>query len=250
MRVLILVVLLLLSVSTAHAARFGWSEATIMTFTQTNGTEVQYLARSGRAYLWHPGKQEIISGTWSVQPRNAVIPNKLCFTYEGQRACKVFGLHMSAMVQWVYGDTFSLESRETAPFVLGRGPTRLEVLERKAGVASSGEIRTSNDIFYQPGNQKIWGEPPAVELPVISCKTKLAEIQGNSRAQKSAAAHLYFHGQIMGEKCVDVDYGKAFVLLREIGEMDTYRAFLRILDDRASTGNPRAVRALERYDIR
>lgn len=69
--------------------------------------------------------------------------------------------------------------------------------------------------------------------------------QNKSKVAMSDAGHLYFHGQLMGKKCVEVDYVKALTLTQQAGDMSEYNAFLKTIRERAASGNPLAVKALK-----
>jgi hypothetical protein len=58
------------------------------------------------------------------------------------------------------------------------------------------------------------------------------------------AGNLLFHGELMGQHCVPVDYVKGITLVQKAGDKLQYDAFVRILRERAASGNPTAVSAL------
>ena len=96
------------------------------------------------------------------------------------------------------------------------------------------------------------GRKPPVEVTfptpetevAMSCKSILANAE-RSKADMSMAASTYFHGRFMGEPCVKVDYARAFDLIKRAGESP--KPFLRVLRERAATGNPGAIAALARF---
>lgn len=77
------------------------------------------------------------------------------------------------------------------------------------------------------------------------CQSVIAGENG-SRDERHMAALLYFHGMWMGERCrnFEIDYVKSLTMLRELGEIPTYRSLVKRLQQRAAIGNNRAKRAL------
>lgn len=77
------------------------------------------------------------------------------------------------------------------------------------------------------------------------CESVIAGENG-SRDERHMAALLYFHGMWMGERCrnFEIDYVKSLTMLRELGEIPTYRSLVKRLQQRAAIGNNRAKRAL------
>ena len=60
----------------AHAQSAGEAETrkfvtcrTLVTWTVPTGTQVSYLGAGGKAYLWAPGNDTVLSGNWRVDPR-------------------------------------------------------------------------------------------------------------------------------------------------------------------------------------
>lgn len=79
------------------------------------------------------------------------------------------------------------------------------------------------------------------------CAERLAGANGSPDEMVSAAI-LYYHGKSLGEPCVKVDYLKAFALLRKAGDTRTYASLLADLRQKAASGNPRAIAALEKIE--
>lgn len=78
----------------------------------------------------------------------------------------------------------------------------------------------------------------------FTCASILANAE-HSQEDMQMAAGTYFHGIFMGKPCVKVDYARAFELMDRSGRDRT--PFLKILRQRAATGNPSAIRALQRF---
>ena len=73
-------VVLVLTAACAHAQIVGEAETrkfvscrTLVTWTGPQGTQVSYLGAGGKAYLWAPGTDTVLSGAWRVDP-NATSP--------------------------------------------------------------------------------------------------------------------------------------------------------------------------------
>jgi hypothetical protein len=63
------------------------------------------------------------------------------------------------------------------------------------------------------------------------------------------AAQLYFHGTLMGQKCVPVDYLKAITLMKASGHTGEYNGLVRALKQRATAGNALAVAAVAKLKL-
>ncbi len=83
----------------------------------------------------------------------------------------------------------------------------------------------------------------AQDIP-FTCESIMANAE-RSKSDMAMAASTYFHGIFMGEPCVKVDYARAFDLMARSGTDPA--PFLRVLRERAASGNPNAKRALDRY---
>lgn len=243
MKLLLLACLLataLLSGGSAAAAE-PIGDYTNMSYDSGHGTQIEYLSKDGRAFLWYPGNTVILSGRWKQSGKN------MCFAYSeasynpvtgakgGAFECMPYTLWWGSVEQRMKGDVLGLKGRAVAPFRLPKPRTTLEkVLARVV-----------------PG-----APVPELEVPVVrssgtgvalSCSSIVAN-EKRSKADAAEAAFLYFHGQFMGKRCVAVDYARAFALAKE-ANIDTGQ-WLRILRERASTGNPKAIAALKLLDTR
>lgn len=233
----ILAVTLLLTLATpAVAASVQLGGYTNMSVDSGHGTQVEYLATGGKSYLWYPGNTIILEGRWKRQGPD------ICFAYgkntynpvTGARGggweCMPFRLYWGAVDERMAGDIFTLQGRGAVPFVLSRNRTTLETLLSRA----------------VPGTR-----PPELEVPVNapsgqvaqSCKSIIANAN-RSKWDMQMAASTYFHGMFMGKPCGKVDYDRAFALARQAGM--SVEPWLKVLRDRAASGNPAANAALAR----
>ncbi|HEY9013267.1 MAG TPA: hypothetical protein VIN06_19870 [Devosia sp.] len=208
---------------------------TNMSHDPGHGTQVEYLSPGGGAWLWYPGNAVIVPGKWKRAGK------EMCFAYTansynpvtghkgGGWECMPYKHWWGSIAERVEGDPLGLEGRRKVPFKLGKERVRFDKLVAR-----------------------VTGTKPPVEVTVntakgqeaLSCKSILANAE-RSKADMAMAAGTYFHGIFMGAPCVKVDYDRAFDLLRRSGTDP--KPFLRILQQRAATGNPSAVAALERY---
>jgi len=78
---------------------------------------------------------------------------------------------------------------------------------------------------------------------------KIIADQNKSKVAMGDAGHLLFHGELMGQHCVQVDYVKALTLVKEGGDTVDYNAFVKILQQRAASGNPLAISALDKLHL-
>lgn len=88
---------------------------------------------------------------------------------------------------------------------------------------------------------------PGADIPAI-CKNILAR-QNSSKQAMADAAQLYFHGTLMGQKCVAVDYVKAITLMRASGHIGEYNSLVHALRERAASGNALAAAAVARLKL-
>lgn len=63
------------------------------------------------------------------------------------------------------------------------------------------------------------------------------------------AGELYFWGKLMGKPCIKADPVKAITLLQKAGDTATANAFIRVLRERAASGNPAAISALNKLHL-
>ena len=73
--------------------------------------------------------------------------------------------------------------------------------------------------------------------PQEQCNAVVAD-QNRSRADKAIAALLYYHGTQVGQKCLEIDYVRAFALLREAREARIHASLLEDLQPKAASGLP------------
>jgi hypothetical protein len=88
---------------------------------------------------------------------------------------------------------------------------------------------------------------PANKIPAL-CKQIIAD-QNKSKQAMADAAQLLFHGQLMGQHCVSVDYVKAITLMKASGHTGEYNGFVHALKERAASGNAIAVSAVQKLKL-
>jgi hypothetical protein len=137
-------VVLVLTVACAHAQIVGEAETrkfvscrTLVTWTGPQGTQVSYLGAGGKSYLWAPGNDTVLSGTWRVDP-NARSPQSrlayvaVCAQYGGsaQWDCRPAEILERITMDQADGDVFGLEGRSAVPFRLARDRTNIAMLQQ------------------------------------------------------------------------------------------------------------------------
>ncbi len=124
---------------------------TILSWDGGHGTQVEYLAPGGRSYLWYPGNQAVVAGTWSLRNRElkefgggSYQRPEICYNYSNASynpvTGKSGGLECSELSNFsIYieemapGDPFRLASGKV-PFPLDKRSTTLDALfARKSG---------------------------------------------------------------------------------------------------------------------
>jgi hypothetical protein len=136
---------LMLTVACANAQIIGEAETrkfvscrTLVTWTGPQGTQVSYYGAGGKAYLWAPGNDTVLAGTWRVDP-NATSPQSrlafvaVCVQYDGgaQRDCRPAEILERITMDHADGDVFGLEARSAAPFRLARDRTNIAMLQQR-----------------------------------------------------------------------------------------------------------------------
>jgi hypothetical protein len=138
-------VVLVLTAACAHAQIVGEAETrkfvscrTLVTWTGPQGTQVSYLGAGGKAYLWAPGSDTVLSGTWRVDP-NATSPQSrlayvaVCVQYGGSTAwdCRPAEILERITMDHADGDVFGLEGRSAVPLRLARDRTNIAMLQQR-----------------------------------------------------------------------------------------------------------------------
>ena len=138
-------VALVLTVACAHAQITGEAETrkfvscrTLVTWTGPQGTQVSYLGAGNKAYLWAPGNDTVLSGTWRVDP-NATSPQSrlayvaVCVQYGGnaQWDCRPAEILERITMDHADGDVFGLEGRSAVPLRLARDRTNIAMLQQR-----------------------------------------------------------------------------------------------------------------------
>jgi len=136
-------VALVLTVACAHAQITGEAETrkfvscrTLITWTGPQGTQVSYFGAGGKSYLWAPGNDTVLSGTWRVDP-NATSPQSrlayvaVCAQYGGSADCRPAEILERITMDQADGDVFGLEGRSAAPFRLARDRTNIAMLQQR-----------------------------------------------------------------------------------------------------------------------
>src|SRR4051794_2063011 len=136
-------IVLALTAACAHAQIPGEAETrkfvscrTLVTWTGPQGTQVSYLGAGGKAYLWAPGNDTVLAGTWRVDP-NATSPQSrlayvaVCVQYGGSADCRPAESLERITMDHADGGVFGLEGRSAAPLRLARDRTNIAMLQQR-----------------------------------------------------------------------------------------------------------------------
>ena len=142
------------------AAFFG--DRTVLTHSAQHGTQVEYIAVNGDSFLWYPGNDAVLRGSFAVLWENAsaeiddpqegryrgqVKLNYVCFRYgantynpvSGHRGggfeCGAYARQRETVKETRKGDVFGLAARSTAPFPLGREAQTIAALQKRVGAS-------------------------------------------------------------------------------------------------------------------
>jgi hypothetical protein len=136
-------VVLVLTAVCAHAQITGEAETrkfvscrTLVTWTAPQGTQVSYLGAGGKSYLWAPGNDTVLSGTWRVDPnatsRQSPVPYvAVCVQYGGSPDCRPAEILERITMDQADGDVFGLEGRSAVPLRLARDRTNIAKLQQR-----------------------------------------------------------------------------------------------------------------------
>jgi len=136
----------------AHAQQIGEAETrqffscrTILTWTAPQGTQVSYLGAGGKAFLWAPGNETVLSGNWRVDPRatgRSGLPFlAVCVQYGGSTPwdCRPAELLERITMDHAQGDVFGLTGRSAVPFALARDRTNIAMLQQRIQAAGAAQ---------------------------------------------------------------------------------------------------------------
>lgn len=142
------------------AAAFG--DRTVLTHSAQHGTQVEYIAANGDSFLWYPGNDAILRGSFAVLWENAsaeiddpregryrgqVKLNYVCFRYGantynpagghrgGGYECGSYAQQRMTVKETRKGDVFGLSTRSSAPFPLGREAQTIAALQKRVGAS-------------------------------------------------------------------------------------------------------------------
>ena len=142
------VVLVLCFVGSGHAQDM-LKDRTVLLHDSAQGTQIIYLGRSNKTFLWHPSSAQVIPGWWTTRA-SGEYPDTICLRYGSEKYSPVTGetdwntqcTHVQRLLdkadQQVEGDIFGLSARTDVPFQLNSGKTTIPALAQRAGVAVSG----------------------------------------------------------------------------------------------------------------
>jgi hypothetical protein len=136
-------VVLVLTAACAHAQIVGEAETrkfvscrTLVTWTGPQGTQVSYLGAGNKVYLWAPGSDTVLSGTWRVDPNATSRQSRIayvavCVQYGGSADCRPAEILERVTMDQADGDVFGLEGRSAVPLRLPRDRTNIAMLQQR-----------------------------------------------------------------------------------------------------------------------
>lgn len=142
--------LVLWSGTVATYARSPPRDVTYLLWSPETGTQVIYLGRWGKTYLWHPSIAQVVPGVWSVrEPGAGSVLAEVCLRFggndydpvsgqSGARQCHSQMMFEMLAIERVAGDPFGLATSAAVPTTLRRSQTTFTDLARRAGVEITG----------------------------------------------------------------------------------------------------------------
>ena len=228
---LFLLAVFMFTALTGGASAASLANKTQQSFSPGHGMQIEYLAADGGAWLWYPGNTKVLPGQWKSEGAD------ICFRYGknsynpvtkhkgGGWECGSVKVYSQTLVTSTKGDVFGLAGRKKVPFNL---PAKLLPIGQLQAIADPTIV-----------------ERELAKLP--GCEQILADAS-KSRDATISAALLYYHGMRMGKRCVTVDYVKALTMLAEVGETRNAASLIKDLTNKANSGNPKAISALNKLE--
>ena len=88
---------------------------------------------------------------------------------------------------------------------------------------------------------------PAAQIPAL-CASIIANQNKNSVAMADAG-RLLFHGELMGQHCVRLDYVHGVILSQRSGDEFQYETYVRLLRQQAASGDRVSASALAKLHL-
>lgn len=135
--------------STTLCTPTGFGKYSFVTCTPMpgHGTQIEFFASDGRAFLWYPGNKRAVPSLWRLSRTDERY--KICFRYPsrsynpltrqhgGRWDCRDLAPYASKVSEVRRGDIFGLSNRRL-PFVLNKQQTTFDSLLSKMKTAGSG----------------------------------------------------------------------------------------------------------------
>lgn len=108
------------------AVLFPASDMTYLSYSDQHGVQIEYLAPSGKTYLWYPGNRAVVAGEWTE------VLDRVCYRYGadtfnpvtrrqgGDWECRFTDILAEANLDALAGDPFDLSTTELVPSDLGK----------------------------------------------------------------------------------------------------------------------------------
>lgn len=120
----------------------GFAGKTVMTYSRQHGTQVEYVAPDGRAFLWYPGNLTIVPSLWKIEDRGIIFENRICGKYPSTSYNPATARHGGSwecrpvsrqpVMDFAEGDVFNLSRRRLVPFRLPPQSTSIERLQKQS----------------------------------------------------------------------------------------------------------------------
>lgn len=177
------------AISNTSAAQVQ-SNVTVMTYSSSHGTQVEYLGSNGMSYLWYPGNRVVLPAPWKVEN------GQMCYRYGkrtynpvtktkgGKWECRPVAISKQSVVDSARGDIFGLSKRKSVPFILTRARTTLS----KLGKGSSGSTRSKKPKKIDRTSRR------DIQRLMASCPSASELMTGGNHAY-IVAGGIYFWGE-------------------------------------------------------
>jgi hypothetical protein len=89
---------------------------------------------------------------------------------------------------------------------------------------------------------------PSAQIPAL-CASMIAN-QNKDKVAMADAGRLLFHGELMGQHCVRLDYVRGVILSQKSGDEFQYETYVRLLQQQAASGDRAAASALAKLHLK
>ncbi len=138
------------------------SGRTVRFYDGLHGTQFEYFAPSGSAYLWYAGNSRAVVGSWRVRSSINFV-SETCFTYPptsfnpvtgasgGRESCRPSFSLLGSAIEYVEGDPLHLSSGQVPGILPPRSNIRFSDLRSRFGLPGLTGLQANWQVRNAPG---------------------------------------------------------------------------------------------------